>query len=133
MTFGKGRIMMGGKSNEYELTRFSNLLNHNVIGSASKLLKYFIEKYNPNKIVSYSDVRLFSGDLYVKLNFERKNQSKPNYYYVVNGIRKNRFNYRKSVLVNQGFDKNKTEKQIMFERNIYRIYDCGNIRWELNF
>lgn len=133
MTFGKGRIMMGGKSNEYELTRFSNLLNHNVIGSASKLLKYFIEKYNPNKIVSYSDVRLFSGDLYIKLNFERKNQSKPNYYYVVNGIRRNRFNYRKSVLVKQGFNKDKTEKQIMFERNIYRIYDCGNIRWELNF
>jgi hypothetical protein len=25
---------------------------------------------------------------------------------------------------------NLTEKEIMFERGIYRIYDCGNIRWE---
>ena len=133
MTFGKGRIMMGGKIDEYELTRFCNLINYNIIGSASKLLKYFIKKYSPNKIVSYSDIRLFNGDLYKKLNFEMILQSKPNYYYVINGIRRNRFNYRKSVLVKQGFDKNKTEKQIMFDRNIYRIYDCGNIRWELNF
>jgi hypothetical protein len=132
MTFGNGRIMMGGKKNEFELTRFCNLIDCNIIGSASKLIKFFIKKYNPNKIVSYSDIRLFNGDLYSKLNFERKNQSKPNYWYVVDGIRKNRFNYRKSRLVKLGFDKNKTEKEIMFERKIYRIYDCGNIRWELN-
>lgn len=30
----------------------------------------------------------------------------------------------------QGFDKGKTEKQIMFNRGYYRIYDCGHIRWE---
>lgn len=24
-----------------------------------------------------------------------------------------------------GFDKNKTEHEIMLERKIYRIYDCG--------
>jgi hypothetical protein len=33
--------------------------------------------------------------------------------------------------VKEGYDKDKTEKQIMFDRKIYRIYDCGNIRWEL--
>ncbi len=36
------------------------------------------------------------------------------------------------ALVKEGYDINKTEREIMFERKIYRIYDCGNIRWEYN-
>lgn len=41
--------------------------------------------------------------------------------------------HQKSILIKEGFDKNKTEKEIMFERKIYRIYDCGNIRWEYEY
>ena len=36
-----------------------------------------------------------------------------------------RLDERKSILVKQGYDPNKTEKQIMEERGIPRIYDCG--------
>jgi hypothetical protein len=68
--------------------------------------------------------------MYETLGFNKISQSKPNYWYVINDIRYHRFNFRKSILVKEGFDKNKTEKQIMFDRGIYRIYDCGNIRWE---
>jgi hypothetical protein len=132
MTFSKGRVLMGGKDYEWELNRFSNLIDTNVIGAASKLLKYFITNYKPEKIVSYSDIRLFKGGMYDKLGFVKISQSKPNYWYVLNDIRKHRFGYRKSILIKEGFDKNKTEREIMFERKIYRIYDCGNIRWELN-
>lgn len=132
MTFSKGRILMGGKKDEWELNRFCNLLNHNVMGGASKLLNYFIKKYKPNKIVSYSDIRIFDGGMYGKLGFERISQSKPNYWYVVKDIRQHRFGYRKSILIKEGFDRTKTEKQIMFDRKIYRVYDCGNIRWEYN-
>ena len=31
----------------------------------------------------------------------------------------------KDILIKQGFDRNKTEHEIMLERKIYRIYDCG--------
>jgi hypothetical protein len=44
--------------------------------------------------------------------------------------RYHRFAYRKNVLVSKGYDKTKSESQIMSERGYYRIYDCGNIRWE---
>jgi hypothetical protein len=132
MTFSKGRILMGGKNNEWELTRFSNRINTNVVGAAGRLFKYFIKKYSPTRVVSYSDIRLFNGGMYENLKFKRVSQSKPNYWYVINGIRYHRFNFRKSVLVKEGFDRNKTEKEIMFERKIYRIYDCGHIRWEYN-
>jgi hypothetical protein len=131
MTFSKGRILMGGKDFEWELNRFCNLLNHNVMGGASKLLNFFIKTYLPNIIVSYSDIRIFDGGMYNKLGFNKISQSKPNYWYVVKDIRRHRFGYRKSILVKEGFDKSLTERQIMFNRKIYRIYDCGNIRWEL--
>lgn len=130
MTFSKGRVIMGGKKDEWELNRFCNLINTNVVGASSKLLKYFIDKFKPEKIVSYSDIRLFDGVMYEKIGFNKISQSKPNYWYVKNDLRFHRFNFRKSILVKEGFDSNKTEKEIMFDRGIYRIYDCGNIRWE---
>jgi len=132
MSFSKGRVIMGGKKDEWELNRFANKINTNVVGAAGKLFKYFTRNYNPTKIISYSDIRIFKGGMYENLGFTKKSQSKPNYWYVINGIRYYRFNFRKSVLVKQGYDKNKTEKEIMFERKIYRIYDCGNVRWEYN-
>lgn len=130
MTFSKGRIIMGGNTNEWELTRFSNKLNTNVIGSAGKLFTHFLKNYSPNKVISYSDIRLFDGGLYPKLGFIKKTQSPPNYWYIINGLRYYRFNFRKDKLIKEGYDRNKTEKEIMLERKIYRIYDCGNVRWE---
>lgn len=130
MTFSKGRVLMGGKSHEWELNRFVNLIDTNVIGGADRLFKYFLKNYNPKMVISYSDIRLFNGGMYNQLGFIKKSQSKPNYWYIKNGLRYHRFNYRKSILVKEGFDPKMTEKEIMFSRKIYRIYDCGNIRWE---
>ena len=130
MTFSKGRIALGGKSDEWELVRFCNKINLNVIGSASKLFNFFLKNYKPNKIISYSDIRLFNGGLYDKLGFKKIHESVPNYWYVLENKRYHRFRFRKDVLVKKGFDPSKTEKEIMFERGYNRIWDCGNIRWE---
>ena len=129
MTFGRKRRNLGSKSDndEYELIRFCNKLNTNVIGGASKLLKHFIKEIKPKEIISYCDRRWSKGDLYEKLGFKKIHYSKPSYFYVKNEKRYNRFNFRKDILVKEGFDKNKTEHEIMLERNIYRIYDCGTI------
>lgn len=131
MTFGKGRIIMGGNSNDYELLRFCNKLDTNVIGGADKLLKKFIKMHQPKQIISYADRRWSQGNLYEKLGFEYVHNSKPNYFYINKNKREYRFKYRKDVLVKEGFDSNKTEKQIMLDRNIYRIYDCGTITYKL--
>ena len=50
--------------------------------------------------------------------------------YVNNMRRMNRFGFRKDVLVKEGYDKDKTEHEIMLERGIYRIYDCGTKVWK---
>ena len=127
MTFGERRINMGGKKIEgfYELVRFCNKLNTNVIGGASKLFKRFINDFNPNEIISYSDKRWSTGQLYDILGFKHDHDSRPNYFYVVGDKRENRFKYRKDRLLKDGFDSDKTEHEIMANRGIYRIYDCG--------
>jgi hypothetical protein len=67
--------------------------------------------------------------LYEKLGFKFVSNTEPNYFYVKKLNREHRFKYRKDILVKEGYDSNKTEHQIMLERKIYRIYDCGNKKW----
>lgn len=134
MTFGGLRKTMGNNTKEgvYELMRFCNKLDTTIIGSASRLLSYFIKTYKPIQIVSYADRRWSDGGLYETLGFEFKHNSEPNYFYILRQKREYRFNFRKSELIKQGFDSTKSEHQIMLERGIYRIYDCGNKRYEMN-
>ena len=70
--------------------------------------------------------------MYEKLGFDKISETKPNYWYINRNKRMHRFNFRKDVLIKEGFDKNKTEKEIMMERKIYRIYDCGNKKYEIS-
>jgi hypothetical protein len=137
MTFGKPRKALGAKSkeNEYELLRFCNKLNTNIIGGASKLLKYFIKNYNPKKITTYADRRYSNGNLYKTLGFEFIGETKPNYWYYNNKAKDltkyHRFNFRKDVLIKEGYNSKKTEKEIMLERGYLWIYDCGNYKYEM--
>ncbi|MFW5847784.1 MAG: hypothetical protein ACOCVF_02580 [bacterium] len=137
MTFGKKRVSMGSKKNkqdEYEMIRFCNKIGINVIGGASKLFKYFIKKYNPSSIISFADRRYSDGNLYKKMDFEYLYNTKPNYFYFKKHSlkREHRFKYRKDVLVKEGYNKNKTEFQIMDEREYLKIYDSGNMKFVWN-
>jgi len=132
MTFGNRRISLGKKNtkdNEYELLRFCNKLNTNVVGGASRLFKYFLNNYNPDKIITYADRSFSQGKLYKTLGFEFEFKTKPNYYYIFDKVKKHRFNFRKNILIKKGYDLNKTEHEIMLERKIYRIYNSGNLKF----
>lgn len=126
MTFGKSRHFIGNGKYEYELLRFCNKLDTEVVGGASKLFKYFVKTYNPKSIVSYADKRWSNGHLYEVLGFEKYNESKPNYYYVIGNERKNRFNFRKSILMKKyNCPKEMSEHDFCLSQKWYRIYDCG--------
>ena len=130
MTFGKTRKIMNSISinNEYEMYRFCNKLNTNIIGGVSKLFKYFLCNYNFDKIVSYVDRSYFNGNNYLKLGFELDGKTTPNYYYIVGRKREYRFKFRKDILVKEGYNINNTEHEIMLKRNIFRIYNSGNFK-----
>src|SRR6266403_127157 len=132
MTFGY-RYTNGKK--EFELIRFCNKINTNVVGASSKLFKYFINNYKVEEgyILSYSELSLFDGKMYEMLGFEYKHLSKPNYFWVVDKKREHRWKFRKDNLIKEGFDPNKTEVEIMHERGYYRIFGCGQVRWEYHY
>jgi hypothetical protein len=125
-----GRISFDG----YELSRFANKINTNIIGAASKLLKYFEKTYKPKEIRSYSDRRLFNGEIYNILGFKKTHINPSSYWYVINDERKHKSLFTKQKLEKQGYDiQNKTEHEIMLERKIYRIYDCGTVSYTKMF
>lgn len=127
MTFG---FRFTNSKKEYELIRFCNKLNTNVVGSASKLFTKFLrDNQDINEIISYADISLFNGNLYENLGFSKSNLSKPNYFWVVDGVRKHRFNYNKKRLIKLGYDKNKSESDILHEIGYFRVYSCGQEKW----
>lgn len=132
MGLGSLRKSLGHKSRDgyYELLRFCNKLNHSVVGGASKLFNYFIKNYEPTSVISYADRSWSKGDLYQLLGFDLVNKTKPNYYYIINKNRVNRYNFRKDKLIKEGYNPNKTEREIMLDRGIYRIYDSGSLLFE---
>ena len=138
MTFGRLRKSLGNKNveNEFELLRFCSLQNTIVVGGAGKLLKHFIREIKPKKIITYANLRYYDGHFYEKLGFKLVGKTEPNYWYFkLNNYTKKRYNrykFRKDVLVKNGFDPKKSERQIMFEQNYLRIYDCGNKKYEMD-
>ena len=129
MTFdhfeGRNKMEEGG----WNLNRFCNVLNTNVIGSASKLFKFFLKNYNVKRIISYADNDWSIGDLYHNLEFEDIHNSKPDYKYIVHNRRVHKSRYKKDNLNLE--DKTKvTESQVMSKRGIHKIWDCGKIKFE---
>ena len=128
MTFGGLRRNLGSKQEEgcYELLRFCTKTNLSVVGGASRLFKFFIKRYNPLKVISYADRRWSVGKLYKSIGFECIKETEPNYFYIVNGVRKNRFSFRKDELIRKyGCTNNDTEHNFCKSKGWYRIYDCG--------
>jgi len=120
--------------NQFELSRFASKINTKVIGGASKLLNYFIKKYKPKSIYSFSDLRISSGNLYEKLGFKLVGKNPPAYWYIKKEKRIHRFNFRKSELKKKFpeiYSDEKTEWQMMQEAGYDRIWDCGNDKWEM--
>lgn len=129
-TFGKRKI---SGSKYTELLRFTNKIGYHIPGGFSKILKEYIRAEDPKELITFAD-RSWSPDnntVYEKNNFEYLYSTKPNYYYIINKKRVHRYSFRKDVLIKEGFDPKLTEREIMLDRGIYRIYDCGQYKFRL--
>jgi hypothetical protein len=115
---------------EYELIRFCNKKSTSVTGSANKLFKHFLSNNIVEKIITYADISMFTGQVYENMGFKLIKHSGVNYWWVVNGVRKHRFTYNKQKLIKMGHDRTKTEYEIMHSIGNFRIWGCGQERWE---
>ena len=132
-TFGKLRNILhsNGQENQYELYRLCSKSGYTVVGGVSKLLTHFIRKYQPKQIVSYANLDISNGNVYNSF-FKKISITSPGYYWSKDGYKYHRSNFTKHILVKNGYDKNKTEEEIMHELGYYKVYDSGNIKyvWE---
>jgi len=130
MTFCKSRY---NKNYEYEMSRYCNKLNTNVVGGSKKLFSYFLKTYKPKTVISYSDRRYFSGNVYLGLNFNFIDNTSPNYFYITNNYKNiiGRLGFQKHRLskVLSSFDKNLSEWENMKLGGYDRIWDCGHSKW----
>jgi hypothetical protein len=121
------------KNGVYELNRYATS-HTNVVGGFSKLLKYFCT-HNSSwvKIISYADRRWSDGNVYFVNNFKLTNVSRPSYYYVIQNKRFHRRGFMKHLLPKklQNFDPLLTERENCDNNGINRIWDCGQLRFEM--
>ncbi len=131
LSLGKSRFK---KDVEYELIRYANKANTNVLGGAGRLFKHFIKNHNPASIISYSDKRWNTGNLYKQLGFEYSHLADPNYFYFHPSnhlVLQSRQTYQKHKLPAKltTFDPLLTEWENMVNNGYNRIWDCGNSVW----
>lgn len=117
----------------WELRRFASACR--VTGGASRLLRLFIRN-NPScrEVVSYSDNRWFTGEMYERLGFSLEKELRPDYKYFKGQRLEPKNHFKRSVMAaREGFEFNpaETEHENCLRNGWYRIYDCGKKRWRL--
>lgn len=129
MTFKKDGV------DKWDLTRFATNYNYICVGVSGKLLKYFIDKYNPTEIKTFADRRWTidkDNNLYTKIGFELDKIEAPDYRYT-NGagqFRKHKFNFRKKILSkNYGLPLEMTENEMCKQLGFYKVWDCGLFKY----
>jgi hypothetical protein len=135
MTFSNLRKVTGLSTvqDHYELSRYATVFNFVITGICNKILKYFENKYNPKKIISYCDRRWNTGKSYENMGFIFKKNTAPNYWYTNDfHERIHRFNFQKHLLKEKLliYDENKSERELMIMNKYDRIWDCGSKLYE---
>lgn len=130
-SFKRTSFVKGGTGKEWELSRMTSEININIIGGASKLIKYFIEHYSNNfPLITYADRRWSAGDVYEKINFKFIGETPPSYWYMIDY--KNRIHrslLMKHKLIKDGGKIELTEWENAKNLGYDRIWDCGTLKF----
>ena len=121
--------------NEWELIRFATDNNYICCGVGGKLFKYFVDRFKPQVVKTFADRRWtldLYNNLYTKIGFKYDGLLKPEYRYIRNGSykREHKFNFRKKLMHKRyGLDLALTESQMCAKLGLYKIWDCGLIKY----
>ena len=122
-------------SKKLVLDRFCFKQNTQIIGGASKLWKRciaWLQKENVDNIISWSDNRWSTGDLYKMLGFKLEKDLPPDYSYVKYGNPQKRISKQSQQKSATGCPENITEREWALQNGLARIWDCGKKRWKFS-
>jgi hypothetical protein len=125
MSFSKLNRAKGYSHQEgiYELNRYCSI--GNIAGGASRLFNKFIKEYKPETVLTYSDLRWNTGDMYTNIGFEHVGDTAPGYWYVSGDKRIHRYKLRKRPEE----PKDVTEYELRLSEGYHRIWDCGHAKF----
>ena len=122
-------------NSDWELTRFATDITKLCCGVGGKLFNYFVKKYNPSYIKSFADRRWTldkDNNLYTKIGFVLEDILKPEYRYIESSgyQRIHKFNFRKQRLSKlYNLPLSMTETEMCDEIGVYKIWDCGLLKY----
>jgi hypothetical protein len=113
----------------HDLNRYATSCS--VPGGFSKLLEYFKRNNDWKRIYTFADRSWSQGNVYLKNGFSLVEEQAPTFYGIENCVRVNRLNYTHENLQKRFPDLKGTQFQIMDQADIQRIWDCGQLKFEL--
>lgn len=133
LSLGKPRF---DKSYEYEIIRLCWKDHISVVGGIEKMYSYFLDKFNPESVLTYVNITKFTGNSYLKIRFKADTKNtftEPSYHWV--SVKENkqlsRYQTQKNKLIKMGLgSSDETEDEIMENIGYFKVYDSGNLRLE---
>lgn len=114
-------------SQQFCLNRLAFKQNIQIVGGTSKLIKHSINKIKYDEIITWSDNRWSTGEIYKTCGFYLDNELPPDYMY----IRGNEYRTKQSMKkTKKDRETGKTERELARLNGWLRIYDCGKKRWK---
>lgn len=117
----------------FYLTRFSSSCR--VVGGFTKLLQHFQRMHKWSTLITFADKRWSEGQLYFTTGWTHDSDLPPDYHYTVDGKRRiHKFNFRHNRLrhILSNYDPSVSEYINCRNHGIYRVWDCGKMRFVLN-
>ena len=119
---------------EIEICRFAVRFGYNIPGNFSKMMSYFIKKYNPKSVLSYHDLLFGNNSVYAKCGFEPMGQSPSGFYWYKNDKIFNRRGWWKSMLPKklEIFDPSISAHNNMRANGYIKIFEMGQLKFGWN-
>ncbi|MCQ2210830.1 MAG: DUF559 domain-containing protein [Paludibacteraceae bacterium] len=128
-SFGKSRY-----TNEYELLRYCSKHGISILGGMKKLVSNFKKSQGIECVVSYADRRFTSSFNNVYGQYVSISKVGYKYFYgskVFDRLQLQKHKLKVNPLTKDNYSDDLTEHEICNKSNIYRIYDCGQLKFIL--
>ena len=112
------------KNKIFEIGRLATKVGYSVTGGAERLFKNLQKMIDFKEIISYNNMDKFTGEVYERLGLTFESITIP-YGWISDRRFVPRYQTQKSKLIRQGFDKNKSESEIMRDEGFSKIYLTG--------
>jgi len=133
ITVGTRSIYGVKKEGELEVIRFCTFPYYQIPGALARLCQHAIKEMSAKRLFSFVDRRWFTGSSYLEAGFELVKTTEPGYWYTRGLKRESRYKYAKHKLQDllDTFNPALTEVENMRNNGWFRIFDCGQFRFEL--